>query len=317
MMHAFSARRHVVNSVAMLAVACVLAACGAGDFQKPVQQFAQGVGDTREALKSLSAEMGERARARMDAKIGDPGTFIGARSGECLVEGNQRCRIEVGGETYPPETRIRDILEIFDLLGRYADSLNTIVTRKTAEAVTASAGETLGHVAVIAEKAGLGGSLDDATVQGNVKNALGFLAGEYVDYVKVSALKDATGKAQEPIRAIGDLFRRANVFLGDIGRAEQVRRFDQKMNDLQDARESGDVAKARRLLAEAGELAEAIDRSTDHTPAAVVAAMVASHDALVEALRRDEPSLANLHAQMQRFVAKGEELKSLVEAFLK
>ncbi|MDF1736364.1 MAG: hypothetical protein P1U37_13820 [Minwuia sp.] len=312
-----SLKWRTAQHLALLLVCGLLVGCGAGDFGKPVQQFAKGVTDTREAVQELSAGMGERARARLVARLGDPGTVIGPRDGECLVANSSRCRIDVGDEVFPPETRLKNILEILELLDRYAASLNVIVTRKTAEAVTASAGETLGHVAAIAEKAGLKGDLSNVTAQSNVTNLAGFFVTEYVDYVKVRALKRTTGTAQQPIREVGEIFGEASAFLGDLGRTEQVTLLDRKLEELQIAREEGRINQAERLLTEVGELALSIDASPQHTPAAVVTAMVASHDALVEALRRDDPSIANLHKNMQRFVAKGEELKALVEAFLK
>jgi len=295
----------------------MLAGCGAGDFEKPVQQFAKGVADTRDAVRMLSAGMAERARARLTAKLGDSATVISPKSGECLIANSVRCRIEIGDEVFPPETGIRSFLEILELLDRYAGSLNAIITRKTAEAVTASTGEALGYVAGIAEKTGVSRDLSNATVQSNLTNLAGFFASEYVDYVKVQALKRATMTAQEPIRKVGEIFEQSSAFLGDLGRAEQVTLLDQKLTELQAAREEGRIAQAEQLLTEVGELASNIDTSPQHSPAAVVAAMVVSHDGLVEALQRDDPSLANLHKQMQRFVAKGEELKVLVEAFLK
>lgn len=183
-----------------------LAACSVTDYKKPIGDMAgavdQSIATINKIDQRITAVRDEQWRMDLAKK---PNTVKLRPVTKTCKLGSDRCRLEIRRtrvrehKLFPPTSVIPNAKTALAGLKAYVANLKLIVAADTVNKVTASANAALGSLknietAVAGPKAGRVAKFSKPT-----GSAIYWLIGQYVDYVKVRALKKATMRAQPVI----------------------------------------------------------------------------------------------------------------------
>jgi hypothetical protein len=298
-----------------LGAAVLLAACGTGDYQKPVQTFAEATATAQKSLDGyVDALTAKVAEIRTKEAIANPGKVQIKSADDCIAESTEKhCRIiflnSKGQEKeLPPADPIPKIRGLVGEIKAYADSLEAIATSDSAskaEASLASANGSLQNLAKLIEQKGtnLEAFAEPAA------SAAGWIVGAYTDHVRLEALRTATRNADGLIDASVKVFEKAAITAEvavNTGLSETV------STGIEEFGKSPSDSNLRNLI----EAAQAMDSVLTAAPDKVFRNLAAAHHELTKALNSKEMNLQSAFEQMNALKSEADKLEKIVSAFV-
>lgn len=304
---------HLRVSFALL-FALVLAACGTTrEYQAPVKSFAVATGAAQQSLDQyLTAFSSQIKEVQIKAAVERP-VRAQVERGDCLVD-SERCRVMFRMSRDDPPTSLssdesfENISALLTEVKNYADGLNSIATSDSDEQAEAALASTKGNLENLAKLvAGEGAGAADFAEP--VAAAAAWAASEYIDQVRLDALREATAEADPLVGRANVLFEGVSRRVSEAARADLANEVTAR--EVVWRGEGGQAALTNLLTA-----ATAYDAVLQTPPEAVFHELRQSHAALTQALNSREISLASVYARMDSLKAEAEKLKKVVTAFI-
>ena len=309
------------NGLRACAIAAIgllgLAACSVTDYQKPISDMAAAVDQSIASINKLDQRMTAARNEQWRKDIADETALLVAASGACSL-GKPRCLLEIlhkgSSQTsqFPSASVIPKARAGLTGLNAYVANLRSIVEADTVNKVTASANSALGSLKNIetaieeagGPKAGLVANFSEPT--GSMIN---WLVGQYVDYVKVQALKKATKSAQPVIARLAS-------FYDTIAEAAATYDLGNAAADFVKAQETFDNATTinSQAINQYVSAAQKYDQSLRASSARPLKAFADAHAKLTDQLNGDI-SLSDALAAIENLVERAKAFKAIVDEF--
>ena len=299
-------------------LACLLVVSGCANTLKyadAIDRFADGAKQAERAIKALSApKSGERDRLRAialtaPAKISIQGCAAGAN--ECTI------RVEdTGGSKRPLEARnaVPKTVQLAVGIRNYADALKAIAIADREQEINVALNSVTKGVGAIANV--FGSSVSPTPTVGN--RIIGYFTAQYLDTIKLDALKIATTKAEESLGDTTAFFStiRLSFLQDDITRAH---------DDYQEARSafnnSKKLPRPTKLLdnyettaKKLNTLLEMREVLKDKKKPSVFDNLRSAHSALHKALtQKTKSSFDSALSQIDFYVREAEKLVTIIE----
>ena len=295
-----------------LFLALLLAACGSpGDYQKPIQTFAEATTSARDSLRQYVVALDRQAEEALMEKAVKEHDNVEVPEGECAGISASPCHVvyKAGAKSISlsPEFSAPNLLALFDAIKTYADGLQAIATSDSASKAEASLASTSGNLKALAElidKQGTASAYAEPVASGAA-----WLIGEYIDQIRLDALRSATQEADPLVAEAASYFEDTLQIAVDGTRGPFSFAVIEKESAFSDDPSPSTIKS----------LVKAVDdynAALSAEPKNVFDKFKSSHHELTEALKRKELSFANAFAAMESLKAEAEKLKKIVEAFI-
>jgi hypothetical protein len=297
-----------------LAAAVLLAACGTGDYQKPVQTFAEATAAAQKSLDGYVAAVVSQAKEQRAAEAVEHSGKVEVQPDDCMLRGSARCRIvyQLDNDPAPvpisPESPVSTITALMGSIGTYADGLQAIATSDSAEKAKTSLAATSGSLQNLAKLVESKGSNLEAFAE-PAASAAGWIVGAYIDHVRLNALRDATARADPLIGRAVPVFESTAKVIADAAKAP----FANAVTDRRTAfKDNPSDSNLNGLLTAAADY----DAVLTAKPDKVFQSLADAHHELTEALKSDDLNLTAVFAKMETLKSQAEELQKIVTAFI-
>lgn len=300
--------RHLLSLV-LLAVSS--AACSVNTYKPAVDRFGTAMQQARDAYGKMEAVvLASRTEALRKDVLGGklrvslkPNTCnVQSASCELLVIGNSKAE--------PLHPKFENINLLLGELTDYAANLRAIVASDTPQQVTASFGAASGSIkSLSASVAKISGKPDEvsAFVEPSA-NIAGWIVGEFVNALQVSALRKATARADGVVQRALPILQESATASANVINAGLAKR-------VEELKEAQRLAPAdRQALDRLDAAARELDTALKATSPAVFADMAAAHRDLTAALSGSRITLEDAYAAIQQFATKAEALYKMIAA---
>lgn len=304
--------------VAFGSIVGLLGGCSATQYGKPVADFAKATADARDGLEGYSSTV---IQGQKDLNLGKAvAQPVGVRPhpGDCGPN-SPRCRIvlltrrdDPAPLPLSPESPIPNIIKLMSAIAAYAGGLEKIVNSDAAGQVEANVIATGASVARIAELVPGAGPVSFAAYAQPVSALAGWVLGQYVESVKLDALKYAVSRADPVIGASYDALAAVAAQATNEMRTRMAETISSRRDTFRDARTRENL----ESVVTAAEAYDALLRS-NAAPDAVFKDLVKAHADLNKALHGQNVSLASLIEQIGHFQAQAEKLAQVIAGFQK
>lgn len=308
----------------------ILAACSVTDYQKPIGDMAAAVDQSVATIdrldKRITAIRNEQWRNQIaagDALLLDVEDACSQGAPGCWLEVHYFEKDKETGEEiekaarFPAASMIPKAQAGLVGLKLYVANLRAMIDADTADKVAASANAALGSLKNIETTIREPGDPSPGPVAKFGKPTVGavnWLIGQYVDHVKVRALKRATGRAQPVVVKLAGLYDAISEAEAafDLGKASADFVNQQEAYD-----EITDTAGARpdaRAIGQYVLAAKKYDQALRASSARPLKAFAEAHATLTDQLH-GKISLPEALAAIERFVVKAKEFEQIVDEF--
>ena len=317
------ARRHMTRphiGLRTCAIAAVtflgLAACSVTDYKQPIGDMAAAVDQSIATINKLDQRITAVVDAQWRKDLADPKTARLLPFDDTCSLNDTQCRLRIRSKgidkSFPPTSVIPKARAGLAGLKAYVANLKSIVEANTVAAVTASANAALGSVKKIETAVANAGGPEAGTVANfgpPTVSAINWLVGQYVDYVKVRALKRATKRAQPVIDKLAE-------FYDDIGRAAADYELKTAGEAFVAAKKAYRAVKPpnSRSIDQYVAAAHKYDQALSATSARPLRAFADAHAKLNEQLNGDI-SLPEALAAIENLVERAKAFKAIVDEF--
>ena len=315
----------VVGLLTFVLPALLLSACTVADYRQPVGDLAGAVDQSIATVDALDAKMtAARNEVWREAVIAgeailippDTGCTLGAPG--CSLTIRYREDGTVRTAPFPAQSLLPKPARALQHLKSYVENLTRIVDADTVGKVAESASATLGSLKNLEDTVNAARGVEAPSRIGRYEEpllaAIEWAVGQYVERVKVGALRDATRDAQPVVDALRDLFNTA----ADAALAHETAKASRRFLDSQNAYEekedagrlsNGDIQSYVRAAA-------AYDTALRASAARPLDAFAETHRTLKEQLNGEgDVSLADATAAIQDLVRRAKDFKAIVEDF--
>ena len=298
---------------AVYVIAVGLAGCSPTTYKPAVDDFATASVKASTAYLALRDDMIAADLERRKQRTLRRELQIRPLKGDCGDE-TERCRLEAvdrDGKVEPLVTELPGINAALTGITDYAAALQAVVNADTASKVNASLAAASASINTMAASlakipGGETASADTAAFATPVGAAAGWLAGQYVIYLQIDALREAATKANPVIKTAGHILSSAHKLAVRQLRRTSAARANAARNAYRDS--PRDAAALDRFIAASAD----DDRVRTATHDDPFTAMVEAHDKLTQRLNGKDISQADLTAVVKDFSQRAEALRKIV-----
>lgn len=296
-----------------LLMGVVLAACSTADFAQPVNAFAAATTEAGNALGELNTSVADAYEERLTASILDGKAFLRLAEGECLTT-SKACRLvairDGRSEFYPPSPPLTEMTELMGEVERYAKSLQALLQADTADQIRSRVDATFGNIeklagTVSAAAGGKGRAVPLPELDTALGEAVNWIAGQYVERLKLEGLRQATQAANPVIHDAAELFATAGVVASDAPRAHFAEEVAAAVDRFRTAPDSGTLTAATSAAARYGTFLSS-------APGQLFERLAAAHDALTASLVSDGVSVGTAMARIQGLADEATSLATIL-----
>lgn len=290
-------------------------ACSVTDYQQPIDRFAAASRSAETGLSALSSDVTDAYTALLREKAVAGDALVEVAPGDCLFNSTS-CRLDVvtrDGITQPlaPPPALANTLSLMASITAYADNLVALVSADTAAAVAANVNTTLGSLeslaATIEQAGGAKRPLDLSGYETPVGNALRWITGQYVAFVKLDGLRRATADAQPVIAEATRVMEIAADTAAIVPRGTLAEILRERLT----------VFQANRSQANLDQLIQSADQFNHFLqakPPDVFAKMNAAHQALTYHLQHTDVTFPEVISKIEIFAAAAEQLVKIAQS---
>lgn len=304
-------------------IAGFAAGCAVTDYKEPIGELQAAIETSIDTVNALDEKATAARNARWQAGIVE-GKILLREADEQCAEGAIACtlKIEFPGDPrsrpYPAVTLMPKAKIGLAALRSYVGKLKLIVEADTVGKVKTAANSALGSAQKIEEAiAKAKGKESSETVADFVQPtvaAIGWLVGQYVDYVKYRALADATRRAQPVIARLGSLHTSIGGAITALETADALKAFLAVQKRFDGAVDNEKLSSA--IVDDYVAAAAAYDISLRASTATPLQAFVATHAKLTQQLNREGGvTLADATAAIADLLDRAKALKAVVKGF--
>lgn len=288
-------------------------ACSSASYEAPVAKFAAATQTAETSLAALNDEIGRSYWDLQKTRIGRGELIMLPTRGDCDLR-SSRCRLDIqdkSGEAKPFTERgpLSTALEVMASIHRYADGLAAVLAADTASAVEGNVNTALGNVEKLAKTLADAQGKSSSSVpdfSAPAAQIVNWLVGQYVESVKLSALRHATTQADATIQEAANLFQQMPYFASLGTRRELVRRYQAAIDDLGPTPKPDAIDRVSKT-------AHAYDLFLQSDPSEAFVAMGKAHRALAQNLSQKNVTFASMAAEIERFVGEVERIAKAVK----
>jgi hypothetical protein len=315
-----------LRALAAAAALSLAAACSPSNYAEPIQEMDSALNTSVEAISALDGKLTRKRNEtlRQQALAGDAllqtegdGCSLAAAGCELAM------RVRTGGGVRTVPYPVQSVVPMTGLseLQAYMGKLAAVVNADTTEQITANtqaaASDLIEIDTTLRKAAGSGASDAPSRIEAYEKPVaalITWVAGAYVDTVKLRALADATRAADPIVQRLVDFHKTtAAVALDyDVGEAQQA--YVAAQQTYNDARNAGTLTDA--ILDGYVSAAARFDGVLTAKAADPLQAFGEAHHALTEELNRGtDLTLAQAISLIRELKSRAEAFKEVVEAF--
>jgi hypothetical protein len=311
------ARRGVV----LAAAAILLSSCSAADFKEPIGAFSKA---TTAAASSFADYQKVIDAASSDHKLvaAAQNTLINVREepGTCRDK-YSHCRLQVklsdGWHYLGTEPTAPQIQKLMDGLVAYAATLTAIASADTAGDVKSALGAAKASITnlatagdALAKQVGRPANLTSSVsaLSGPVTDVVNFALTQYLEQVKLDALKTATNKMNK-------LFPRLVPLFGDVGSTAvgiKVADLEKAYVDAKNTSHTDPTSQSKLQAWEAA--ATAYDAALSTSPTKIFTDLMLAHTSLTAALNSPTPTFDEVWTQLQNVADDATKLAAAAKA---
>ena len=323
------ARCSLIHDLASRLTVAILTAgfatgCSVADYMEPIRELHSAIEISIDSVEALDAQATEVRNARWRAAIVAGQALLTETDQQC-ADGTAACTLQIefldGSEStlYPAITLMPKAKAGLEALRSYVGKLKSIVEADTVGKVTTAANAALGNAQKIEEAIAKANEKEsDGTVadfsQPSVA-AIGWLVGQYVDYVKYRALAEATRRAQPIVARLASLHRTIGRAVTTLETADALKAFLAAQKQFDDADENGELTPV--IVDQYVAAAAAYDISLKASMAAPLEAFSEAHAKLTKQLNREgSTTLSDAYAAIAELRERTEALRSVVDGFI-
>ena len=287
--------------------------CSATSYKPAIDGFANASGKASEAYMALETNVLSAQTERLKRLALAGKAQVRPFEQDCTFKANH-CRLEVmekGGKAQLlPPPNFGKISLLLNGITKYATNLQAIVNSQTAQQVSASLIAAGGSIKDLASMAP-GSVADISAFAVPSANLAAWVAGQYVNQLQVSALRNAT-------RAADPVIQKSAARLKDIAASAK----DPALADATDAVEADQAAyqaapRDRSKLEQLMQTAAVDDALLAAPAASVFSDMGEAHGKLTRSLQGQDVTLAEALAAVESFAAEATQLQGLVNTLSK
>ena len=320
-------RKLILEVFARLTIAAVTAgfatACSIADYKEPIGQLHTAVETSIDSVEALDTKATGVRNARWRAAIAAGHALLTETGGQC-ADGATGCTLQIEflddaePRLYPALTLMPKAKTGLEALRSYVRKLKSIVEADTVGKVTTAANAALGSAQKIEEAiAKANGTESDDTVadfsQPTVA-AIGWLVGQYVDYVKYRALAEATRRAQPIVARLASLHRTIGRSVTVLETADALKAFLAAQMQFDAAADNSKLTPV--IVDQYVAAAAAYDVSLKASMAAPLEAFSKAHAKLAKQLNREgNATLSDAFAAIAEMRERANALKAVVDGF--
>lgn len=289
----------------VVAIALTLGACSnASEFTPSIKRFAAATEKAETGFAELDQAAAKRAtERRRQLALANPARI--QRDG--CRHGDRKCELQMleDGKPIPLQvaTFAREQRQAFEAITAYAKALESVATADATKEVKAATDQAA--VAITALAAVVPGAAPAAPFVMPIGRLVTWVYGQYQEYIKLDALRHATGEMQPVMEQATRIFRTTAETAAEREQVGARAPFDASFDSFRDPNVKGDKAAALELLmARRAGLHAAMTLRPDD----VFIAMNEAHSSLTEALRQDDITVADAAKKLQSFAAQAEAL---------
>lgn len=293
-----------------------VSACSVADYKQPIDDMAGAVDQSINTINELDQEITAARNTRWKEEIADGKALLVTADDTCALNA-KTCSLEImfkdgTARPYPATSVIPTAKAGLAGLKLYVANLKAIVDADTVNQVTTSANAALGSLAEIETTIQEAGGPDAGAIQTYrepAENAINWLIGQYVDYVKFAALRKATRTAQPVIVRLSGFYDTISKVASDYQLGAASKEFVAKQETFDDASTPTPQAIDAYVTAAAN-----YDVALRATSARPLQAFAEAHGKLTDELNGDI-SLSEAIAAIQNLVARAEAFETIVKEF--
>ena len=304
-------------------IAGLAAGCSVTDYKEPIGELQTAIETSIDTVNALDAKATAARNARWRAGITEGKILLSETDGQC-ADGARACtlKIEFPGDpkprSYPAVTLMPKAKIGLEALRTYVGKLKSIVEADSVGKVTTAANSALGSAQKIEEAiAKANGKESSGTIADFTEPsvaAIGWLVGQYVDYVKYRALAESTRRAQPVVARLASLHKSIGGAITALETADALKAFLAVQERFDSAVDNGKLSSA--IVDDYVAAAAGYDVSLNASTAAPLQAFVATHAKLMKQLNREGGvTLADATAAIADLRDRAKALKAVVEGF--
>lgn len=323
MMSAITTKCRVLFAGVLLMLA---AACAPADYAQPIQDMDAALNSSVSTLSALDMTLTEKRNRSLreqaltgDALLEAQGEGCSLTATECRLE--MRVRSDSGVRTIPYPARsvvpMTGLAELQAYMGKLAAVVAADTTEKISQSTQAAASDLIGIETVLREAAGPGAAEAPSRIapyEKPVVALIDWVAGAYVDSVKLRALADATEAADPIVQRLVDFHRTAAPVALEYDLGEAQRAYTDAATAYDQARNAGTMTDV--ILNDYVEAGKRFNAMLTAKAADPLQAFGKAHHALTEELNRGtDLSLAQAIALIKELKTRADAFKDVVDAF--
>lgn len=307
-----------VMRLIVLLMTVAVSGCAASDYSGAISDMSTAVEQSVSAIEVLDAQLTEVRNEQLEREILNNTLLLEASKGECLPKGNA-CGLSVQkpgdkAGSYPIVSVLPNAIKPLEALKQYVSDLEAIVAADTVASVAASTNKTLGNLVALQDALPNQSRSSLADYSAPVGQAVNWVFGQYIEYIKVSALSDAIIQADPIIQELDAFYAAELEAMRAIWVARAAKKFSPIRINFEGLRRGTitlqDVEQYRKAAAE-------YEIALSATYTNPIASFAKAHAALSAHFDGDEDTLTIALAAIDRLKAEAKTLKTIVEAFEK
>ena len=316
--------RPLYERLTIVAVAAGLATgCSMADYKEPIGELHAAIETTIDNVNALDAKATAGRNAHWRADIAARKIQLKETSENC-AEGATACKLQIKFQgskelkSYPAISLMPTAKTGLEALRTYVRKLKSIAEADTVSKVTTAANGALGSAKKIEETiAKANGTKSGGTVADFTEPtvaAIGWLVGQYLDYVKSCALAEATRRAQPIIDKLASLYKTIGDALTVLSTGKTREAFLAAQKRFDKAYQDRKLTPA--IIDDYVAAAAAYDVSLKASKAAPLEAFAATHAKLMKQLNHEGGvTLADAFAAIADLRERARALKAVVDGF--
>lgn len=300
-----------------LAPLLFLSGCTLPAYEQPISEMNAALSAAVTSIEAIDTRMTKILNERRTADVTAGRALLETKAGTCTL-GADSCSLQVlylaEGESfdYPLPSLMPNARKPLAALRSYVSNLQAIVDADTASAISTHANAAIGSIGSIHSILSPDAEVPIKDYVLPASNLFSWAAGQYVTYVKASALADATRQAQPVIDRLAAFYdgQLDAVTSYSVGEASMV--FIPRQEAFDDLAPGSAGPSAISAYAKAAVAYDQALRATSINP---VRTFAAAHRSLSEQLNNKDGSFAPSFASINQLKVEAKALKDILDAF--